>query len=223
LAEGDGDALQPVLRMVDATIARLSKCKFASDPIVGPRYSAITSIVSSAYKRHGKIIEEALAATLRQAPDLQVWSEPRFPVSEAAERLASSDETALGARLPYSPTGHARTLQVDLFVYDATRERLGAYESKRGFGYHDSGKIRSMRRDMRCMQMLARSYGENRGLVVKEANARMIFYYGQCSIGEPWAITGKGLDGHFGFPVWESVERVNGYFQEKLDALLASV
>ena len=44
------------------------------------------------------------------------------------------------------------------------------------------------------MQMLIRSYGEVRGLAIKEVSAQMILYYGQCSIGEPWAITGKGLD-----------------------------
>jgi hypothetical protein len=80
-----------------------------------------------------------------------------------------------------------------------------------------------MRRDLRCTQMLLRSYGEARGLQVKEASARMIFYYGQCSIGAPWSITGKELDTHFDFPVWESVEHVNAYFRDQLDALLASV
>jgi hypothetical protein len=53
--------------IVDTTIQGLSRKKFATDPIVAPRYSAITSIVSSAYKRQGRIIEEALAVTLRCA------------------------------------------------------------------------------------------------------------------------------------------------------------
>src|SRR5690349_12563879 len=208
--------------MVDVTISRLRAKKFESDPIVGRRYSAITSIVSSAYKRHGKIIEEAMAVTLRQAPHLTVWTEPLFAVSDAADRLADSDANVTAA-LPYSSTTQTRTLQIDLMVYNTLEERLGAYESKRGFGYHDSGKIRSMRRDLRCTQMLLRGYGEARGLRVGEANARMIFYYGQCSVGPPWALTGKELDAHFDFPVWESVERVNAYFRDQLDALLASV
>lgn len=94
------EALAPVLGMVDVTIGALSRKKFATDPIVAPRYSAITSIVSSAYKRHGKIIEEALAATLRRAPHLMVWNEPRFAVSDAADRLGDSD-ASVTARLPY--------------------------------------------------------------------------------------------------------------------------
>jgi hypothetical protein len=217
------DPMAPVFEMVDVTMRALAKKKFATDPIVAPRYSSITSIVSSAYKRHGNIIEQALAATLRHVRHLTVWDEPFFCVSEAAERLASGDATALGAVLPYSLVNPVRTLQVDFIVFNSETGHLGAYESKRGFGYHDAGKIRSMKRDMRCLQMLTKSYGQGRGLHVKNASAHMIFYYGQCSIPKPLSLTGKELDENFGFPVWESVERVNIYFREKLDALLATI
>jgi hypothetical protein len=94
------DPLALVFNMVDVTMQGLGKKKFITDPIVAPRYSGITSIVSSAYKRHGNIIEQALMATLRHVPHLTVWSEPLFCVSEAAERLASGDATAVGAVLP---------------------------------------------------------------------------------------------------------------------------
>ncbi len=153
---------------------------------------------------------------------LKVWNEDKFAVSDAADRLADSD-TNLAARLPYDSASQKRTLQIDLVVYNEAEQRLGAYESKRGFGLHDSGKIRSMKRDLRCTQMLLRGYGEAHGLKVRDAAARMIFYYGQCSVGTPWALTGKELDAHFGYSVWESVEHVNDYFRSKLDALLASV
>ena len=216
-------SLRPVFQMVDATIHRLSKSRFANDPIVEHRYSAITSIVSSAYKRHGKIIEQAIAAILRSAPHLQVWDDPSFEVSEAAERLASAETTALGATLPYGTGAPVRTLQVDLLVYNSATHQLGAYECKRGAGVHDSGKIRSMLRDMRCLRMLIRSYGEGRGLEVEETDARMIFYYGLCSISEPWPLKGKDIDAHFGVPVQEGVENVNSYFRSRLNELLASV
>ncbi|MDF2974374.1 MAG: hypothetical protein K0R61_4824, partial [Microvirga sp.] len=89
----------------------------------------------------------------------EVWSEPLFAVSEAADKLADND-ASIAATLPYNPSAQARTLQIDLMIFSEAQGRLGAYESKRGFGLHDSGKIRSMRRDLRCTQMLLRSYGE---------------------------------------------------------------
>lgn len=47
--------LAPVFAEVDATISRLARKQFSIDPIVEVRYSLITSIVSSAYKRHGEL------------------------------------------------------------------------------------------------------------------------------------------------------------------------
>ena len=215
--------LVPVFAEVDATICRLAAKDFLTDPVVKGRYSRITSIVSSAYKRHGAIIEKAFVAALKESPHLSVWAEPDFRVSAAAERLADADATASSSTLSYLESAYERVLQVDLLVFDSRNKRLGSYECKRGFGYHDSGKKRSMLRDLRCVQMLLKSYGEGRGLDVNRAEARIIFYYGTCSVGSPWALTRADLDTHFGAPVTESIEEVNQYFRSRLNALLASV
>lgn len=217
------DPLAPVLRLVDHTIETLAKKAFEADPIVDTRYSAITSVVSSAYKRHGRILEAALTAGLRQAPHLEVWHEPAFAVSDAAERLSESDDLSQNATLQYDEKKARRTLQIDLMVFNNKKKLLGAYESKRGFGYHDSGKKRSMLRDLRCIQMLLKSYGEAKGLRPEHAEARMIFYYGQCSLPPPWSLKGSELDQHFEFPVSEFVERVNAYFRIKLHELLSKL
>ena len=179
------EGLQSVFDEVDATIDRLAQKRFAADPVVGERYSRITSIVSSAYKRHGAIIEQALLAALENAPHLEVWPDPVFRISPEADMLAGSDASALGNSLRYGAENYTRTLQVDVLVFNRDSSLLGAYESKRGFGYHDSGKKRSMLRDLRCLQMLLRSYGEARGISTGAAEAHIIFYYGQCSIGRP--------------------------------------
>ena len=60
------------------------------------------------------------------------------------------------------------------------------------------------------------------GLEVARAEARIIFYYGTCSVGPSWALTREDLDDHFGAPVTESIEEVNRYFRSKLNDLLAS-
>ena len=73
---------------------------------------------------------------------------------------------------------------------------LRAYEVKRGFGLHDSGKRRSMLRDTLSVQVLLKNYGKERGLDVQEAFSHIIFYCGQCSIPKPFALTGAELDEH---------------------------
>lgn len=85
---------------------------------------------------------------------------------------------------------------------------------------HDSGKRRSMLRDVLCVQVLLKSYGKQRGHDVKEAFSHVIFCYGQCSIPKPFAITGSELDEHFGWPVQEAIEEVNLYFQKRLFSIL---
>jgi hypothetical protein len=63
-------------------------------------------------------------------------------------------------------------------------------------GPHDPGKRRSMLRDTLAVQVLLKSYGKQRGLDVKEAFSHIIFYYGQCLIPKPFAVTGIELDEH---------------------------
>ena len=111
--------LLPVFAEVDATIHRLEAKEFVTDPVVETRYGRITSIVSSAYKRHGAIIEKAFVAALKESPHLSVWAEPDFRVSAAAERLADADATASSSTLSYLESAYERVLQVDLLVLEA--------------------------------------------------------------------------------------------------------
>ena len=72
------ELLAPVRHYVEGTVNRLARKSFKADPIVEAKYSRVTSIVSSAYKRHGSILERALVAALTAAPHLLVWAEPHF-------------------------------------------------------------------------------------------------------------------------------------------------
>ena len=51
------DLLKPE---IENTIKRLDTKHFEPDPIAGPHFSKITSVMSSAYKRHGDILERAI-------------------------------------------------------------------------------------------------------------------------------------------------------------------
>jgi hypothetical protein len=204
--------LKAVRPFVDNTISALSNVDFRDDPIAGRKYARATSIVSSAYKRHGKIIERALYERLRQNNRLSVWTDDTFCVSPAAENTfsTSSHTDCLVSELPYGQS--KRTLQIDLTVFDEVSGGLSAYEVKRGNGNFDSGKIRSVMRDLLCTHMCLKSYGKARGHPVQSAEAKIIFYYGVRSIPKPYSLVREELDDHFQFPVAEAIEEVNGYF-----------
>ena len=179
--------------------------------------------MSSAYKRHGHIIERALLEALKQCPHFEVWHDPFFEVPSAVDHIVDGSilnpTRLIGTDYPTSEG--QRTLQVDIFVFDKNTGCLRAYEIKRAFGPHDLGKRRSMLKDILCIQVLLKSYGKARGLDVKEAFSHIIFYYGKRSIPKPFSFTGPELDAHFGWPVYDAVEEVNKYFQERLFSILA--
>lgn len=213
--------LDRVAPVVDETIAALAGAKFVEDPIAGPEFSRATSIISSAYKRHGRILEAALVEGLRDSNRHEVWQEDVFRVSAAADHLVQHEADAAHkiAALPYGE--RRRTLQIDMMVWDYAEQSLRAYEIKRGNGKFDAGKTRSIKRDLICCQLLLRSYGETFGFSAKETDARIIFYYGVVSLPAPYSLTGHELDEHFGFPIRERVEEVNDYFRLRLHDLLA--
>lgn len=222
-ASADGlpflDRVRPV---VDQTIDRLARTTFVVDPIAGPQLSRSTSIISSAYKRHGKILEAALVESLRDSNRHRIWREDLFHVSHAADQVVGTqDEAACRATsLPYGE--EIRTIQVDMIAWDEADRSLRAYEVKRGNGQFDAGKVRSIRRDLLCLQVLLRSYGAQLGLKPASAESKIIFYYGMRSIPAPWSLDAEDLDEHFGFPVRDKIEQANTYFQERLHVLLAS-
>lgn len=211
------DRVAPV---VDQTIAALSQVRFIDDPIAGAKYSRATSIVSSAYKRHGQILEFALRESLRDSNRHKVWRDEAFRVSREADVLANTQELE-SCQLTTLPYGESvRTVQVDMVAFDSADNSIRAYEIKRGNGQFDAGKIRSITRDLKCVQVLLKSYGELGKLSPATAQSKIIFYYGVRSIPRPWSLIKGELDEHFGFPVVEKIEKANEYFRTKLHALL---
>ncbi len=212
--------MERVVPVVDETIKALAKTKFIEDPIAGPRHSRNTSIISSAYKRHGRILETALRESLKESNRHKVWQDDKFRVSRAADALvgAQSEEQCRHSELPYGDK--VRTIQVDMIAFDHADGMIRAYEVKRGNGRFDAGKIRSIRRDLLCLQLLLKSYGETAGVKPLAGEAKIVFYYGVVSIPPPWSLTKHDLDKHFDFPVVERVEQANQYFRTKLHELL---
>jgi hypothetical protein len=75
-----GIVLDLVRDEVERTIQSLESKIFLADPIAGPHFSKITSVMSSAYKRHGFILERALLEALKQCPHFEAWREEHFHV-----------------------------------------------------------------------------------------------------------------------------------------------
>ena len=119
---------------VEKTIQSLNAKTFKPDPIAGKVFSKITSVMSSAYKRHGFIIERAMLEALKLCPHFEVWRDPIFQVPSAVDHIVdgsiASPTKLIGTDYPTSEG--QRTLQVDTIVFDKNTGCLRAYEIKRG-------------------------------------------------------------------------------------------
>jgi hypothetical protein len=217
------DLVAKLTPTVEDTIKRLKQKTFIVDPIAGPLVSRIVSVMSSAYKRHGNILERAIFERLKENPQLEIWNDQLFSVSAMADSVASESlrapSTLLETNIPYEPNGK-RTLQVDIIVFDKEAKTLRAYEVKRGNGEHDAGKKRQILRDILCIQVLLRKYGAFRGCEAMSISSHVISYYGLLSVPRPFALKGTDLDQHFGFSVYAEVEKVNQLFKERLHSIL---
>jgi hypothetical protein len=216
------ELIEKLTPIIDASITKLQAKRFTPDPIAGEHYSRVTSVLSSAYKRHGFIIERAILERLKMCPDFEVWDDPNFQVADTADHMVDSALTNLaklvGAEMSYQ-LGN-RALQVDAIVFNKKTRIVRAYEIKRGSGLHDSGKRRSIMRDLLCVQILLKSYAKSFGFDPDGAQSHIIFYYGKCSIPKPYSVTRDEMDAHFGWPLKDEVEAINDLFRAKLHEIL---
>lgn len=202
--------------LVDKKILTLSTAKFVIDPVLGS-HSLLASIYSSVPKRHGEIIENAIADALLESGEYLVLTKVRYIVPQAADHVygAQTMSSSLQTRLPYGDVG-GRSLLLDLVAYHRPSCRIGAYEIKRGNGAHDAGKVRSLTRDVVAIQTTLASFGEGRGLRVTQPISRAIFYYGaRGSMPKELSLNGSQLDEHFGWHVRENVEIATAYYRAR--------
>ena len=220
------EVLDKLKNKVDKTIIKLSDPNFRKDPI-GGKYGFVTSVISSAYKRHGSILEEAIVERLKEANHLDVIVEDTFCVSDKANTLAlksGKDFTDMpGVNLQYETKNAERTLQVDAIVYNKKTKLVSSYEIKRGNGYFDAGKKRSIRLDILSTNFLLRDYyKKSRQIKPIAAHSYIICYYGLRALPKPFSLIAQDLNKHFGFKVYEEVEKVNRYFKNLLHKMIES-
>lgn len=208
---------------VERTIESLARRKFDPDPLAGGHFSRIVSLLSSAYKRHGFILEAAIREQLKTNPQFEVWNDPQFYISKDAMSQAATikGEGPVAKQFKYDAK-NPNYLQVDTVVWDRERRTIKAYEVKRGHGDHDAGKKRSIRRDLACVEAHLIDYARQRGFKAKEARAHVIFYYGKRSLPAPLSLVGEELDTHFGMSVYAEVETVNDHFRRRLFEILSA-
>ena len=190
------ERMQPVIL---ESVARLANTTFRLDPIGGKKYSRATSIISSAYKRHGQILGRALLERLKDCAHFTTWTEEAYklsPMSAAELTRGLPPEAYLSIHLPYGD--QEQTIPIDILVFDSKKKTFRSYNVKRGNGAYDAGKKRLIFNELLRTQMHLNGYSETVGCSAEICEAKIVFYYGLRSVPEPYSLTGQDfLDSSF--------------------------
>jgi hypothetical protein len=175
-------------------IAKIADTKFQIDPLVVQDVSLATSEVSSAYKRHGLVLEEALRTALNTRADLDAWMEK--------------------LRIP----GRKKPIQVDLLTYQATSQTLTAYEIKRGFVNHDDQARDGVEERLTELLSALPRYANSRNISPAAYKVAVVGYYDRLSgaLGPHKVIASPDLATEFGSATMAFVVAVNDYYRHCL-------
>ena len=213
------DAVKPT---VDRTMNMLAATKFLVDPIAGEELSRITSIISSAYKRDGAIIEVALFEAISRKNGIEAEGKVKFFVNRNASayveghdiKTAGGFRACLQSSMPNRDEGGV--YEIDIIYFDHQTQKVVALEVKRGNGQFDRGKRDAMIKSALTVRSLLSSYAEKRGWTARGVESRIVAYYGVPKFPPDIYLRGADLNTFIGPGIYESVEEVNEYFRTSL-------
>ena len=176
---------------VRRTIGDITEKAFQNDPLVVPGASLLTSKISSAYKRHGLILEEAVRTALNTRSDLRAW------------------EANIDVPVRNNP------IQVDLVTYQANTQTMKAYEIKRGFNNQDAEARHSIKERLTTLLGVLPSYATSKQLSATAFDVAVVGYYDRASsrIGAHRVIGSPDFASEFGLTTAVFVEAVNDYYR----------
>ena len=218
------DVTRPALiRAAQAAVAGALAGEFPEDPIIGRDVSRVISCVGSVVKRHGLLLETAIAEALKASDRFIVLTNVSLPLTKGAKQLLAArnpDENLAKIKLAADLEADG-IVKVDLVVVDPDTGWAGAYEVKRGNGATEHRKRRPIVQSLRASRLVLASHVEqlDYGPITNTTSA-VIDYYGASGFDPNFTLTRDQLDEHFGVPVVATVDAMTNALREALHAEL---
>ena len=200
------------------------KLKGTTDPLYSDTDGRMAYIVHSVTIRSGIVLEKLYFEAVKVCcPNLKVWNEKKFKISQHAMDLASNQDNkdVLRTDLPYGETAiigkkKKKTRQIDLFTYDSQKKILNCYEIKRGGGHHDSEKQEKIIENLIAVRMLLKRYAEDQmKLEVKKYKSFIISHMNQELFSPDYRflqINGNEINKHFGANILKKINEGYDYY-----------
>lgn len=203
------------LHQITAAVKQASAAKFPADPLLTAAMSRLTSTIASVIKRHGPILEGAIADVLEGSGRYTVLRRMRLPITAEGRAAALAGWQNEHIALSDNIEG---VVDADLVVIDTTTGHLLALQIKRGGGKTDGKKRRQIEQELKAALPTLRACVARHAPRTEIASCafRIVDIYGEAGFHPDLTIFGWELDAAFNLPV-------EGWINATTDALRAAL
>jgi hypothetical protein len=213
-----------LLAAAEAAVDGALAAVFALDPLLGPDLSQLASVLASVVKRHGHLLEAALAEALDHSGRYLVFRSVAMPITEATQEvLRGSTPEQLHGRSVAMSGGVAQSAFLDLVAIDLETRRAIFAEVKRGGGRSEMRKRDQVEWVLRAAGLQGRAFLATLGIQVATARPVLIDVYGRAAFAADLTVTGTKLDDLFGVPVSAALEAVTMVLATRLRAAVPAL
>ncbi|MCR9057382.1 MAG: hypothetical protein NXI02_08610 [Rhodobacteraceae bacterium] len=204
---------------VDTALQECFDKIYCSDELLGNKLTQVKGPLDSLSKRHGILLEEAIAhAFVAAAGDrYEVQKQVEVKVSREAMSLVESNqlEKLGGLNLPIDNT-HGKKARIDIVVFDHESGDLHVISVKRGGGAQGGSDARNARKDLTAAGLMLKNHMLRKGLPVLAVRQVLIDWYGRSGIiGRP-TVTRTTIDEYFGIQISGFVEAMSAYMSSSI-------
>lgn len=193
--------------------------EFKPDPLFTAEFSRLLSTANSVVKKHGPMIEDAIAAELERA-NLMVKRNSSIPVTSAALAMVNSRDYPELSRqqFAFNEKDIADAVDVDILAIDEPNGWACAVSVKRGNGFTEPKKRKANERELRALELTLASRLRQQGYpTVETAAVGVIDYFGQSGFSTDLAINGVSIDEFFDLPIVAAIDRMTASLKAAFD------
>ncbi len=210
----------------DAVDGALLECfdkNYCPDELLGNTLTQVRGPLDSLPKRHGLLLEKAIAHAFAEAGDrYEVQTQVALTVSKEAMSLVESNQLDKldNLNLPIGGS-HGKRVVIDILVFDHQTGDLHVISVKRGGGAQGGRDARDARKDLTAAGLMLKNMTLRKGLPVLSVKKVLVDWYGRSGIVARKKVTRETVDAYFGLPIASRVEAMSAYLESSIAARMA--
>ena len=210
----------------DAVDVALQECfdkTYCPDELLGNKLTQVKGPLDSLSKRHGLLLEKAIAHAFAEAGDrYEVQTQVALTVSREAMSLVESNQLSKLDQLNLPMGGsHGKRVVIDILVFDHQTGDLHVISVKRGGGAQGGRDARDARKDLTAAGLMLKNMTLRKGLPVLSVKKVLVDWYGRSGIVARKKVTRETVDAYFGLPIACRVEAMSAYLESGIAARMA--